>query len=508
MISFTISFLPINEGKNQVRLALAQFGQETDTFNPEPTTLGDFRAFGLYLGDEVVARMRGVSTIGGYLDVVASWPDVETVPIIRGNTTAGGRITREAFEFFRDSIADGLVHAGDLDGVALHLHGACAGEGLDDVEGAIIARCREVVGVAVPIVVTLDHHANVTERMVDGSDALVGYRTQPHDQFETGRASTELLLRIVKGADPTMAWHKIPLISHQEQYLTSHGPMKRWFDRARAMELEPGVLSVSNFPMQPWLDVEEAGWATVVVTDGDRNGAERRADELAELAWSMRDEFQVKESVSADEAVLRAVAASDGVVVISDTGDSMFGGSAGDSTVVLESVLRIGGGVSALIPMVDRGAVARLTAAGEGATVTVEVGGCTTPFFAPVEVTGVVRTVASGVLDLRGAGHWGLDVDMGTTVIFDVGAVTLMISELRGLGGNLPVIYRRFGVEPGDYKLAVLKTASNFQFFRSVTSEVIRADTPGPTQSDITALSWLRAPRPLYPLDDLVDWHP
>ena len=206
--------------------------------------------------------------------------------------------------------------------------------------------------------------------------------------------------------------------------------------------------------------------------------------------------------------MLRAVAASDGVVVISDTGDSMFGGSAGDSTVVLESVLRIGGGVSALIPMVDRGAVARLTAAGEGATVTVGVGGCTTPFFAPVEVTGVVRTVASGVLDLRGAGHWGLEVDMGTTVIFDVGAVRLMISELRGLGGNLPVIYRRFGVEPGDYKLAVLKTASNFQFFRSVTSEVIRADTPGPTQSDITALSWLRAPRPLYPLDDLIDWHP
>ena len=97
---------------------------------------------------------------------------------------------------------------------------------------------------------------------------------------------------------------------------------------------------------------------------------------------------------------------------------------------------------------------------------------------------------------------------MGATVIFDVGAVTLMISELRGLGWNRPVIYRRFGVEPADYKLAVLKIASNFQFFRSITSEVIRADTPGPTQSDIAALSWLRAPRPLYPLDDLVDWHP
>lgn len=490
-----------------MRLALAQFRQETNTFNPAPTTLEDFRAFGLHRSDGVVDRMWGVSTIGGYLDVVASRSDVETVPIIRGNTTAGGRITREAFDLFRDAITDGLSASGVLQGVALHLHGACAAEGLDDVEGAIIARCRDVVGPDVPVVVTLDHHANVTRQMVDGCDAIVGYRTQPHDQFETAQASTELLLRIVDGARPTMAWRKIPLISHQEQYHTSGGPMKRWFDRARLMETEPGVLSVSNFPMQPWLDVEEAGWATVVVTDGDRHAADRRADELANLAWSMREDFQTKESVSADEAVMRAAAARDGVVVISDTGDSIFGGSAGDSTVILESVLRIGAGVSALIPMVDRGAVARLRAAGEGATVTVEVGGCTTAFFAPLKVTGVVRKVDSGVLELGGEGHWGREVDMGTTVILDVGAVTLMISELRGLGGNLPMVYRSFGVEPAGYKIAVLKTASNFQYFGSITSEVIRADTPGPTQSDITALDWVRVPRPLYPLDDFTDRH-
>ena len=127
------------------------------------------------------------------------------------------------------------------------------------------------------------------------STAIVGHRTQPHDPFDTGKIGTELLIRIVAGeVKPVTAWRKIPLISHQEQFLTSQGPMKVWFDRARALEADPRVLQASNFPMQPWLDVAEGGWATVVVTDGDQALAEQLADELADLAWSMRDDFQVQ----------------------------------------------------------------------------------------------------------------------------------------------------------------------------------------------------------------------
>ena len=90
---------------------------------------------------------------------------------------------------------------------------------------------------------------------------------------------------------------------------------------------------------------------------------------------------------------------------------------------------------------------------------------------------------------------------MGRTVIFETGPVTLLISELRGVAGNLPDVYRAFGIEPADYKMAVLKTASNFQFFAPITSRVIRADTRGPGQSDVFTLPWKRLPRPIYPLD-------
>ncbi|MEP6971544.1 MAG: M81 family metallopeptidase [Betaproteobacteria bacterium] len=490
-----------------MRIALIHVGQETNDFNPLPTTLRDYASFGICEGEEMVRKFRRLGQIGGYYDIVdKSGHAIETVPIIRGWAVAGGRITREAYAFFDRKIRDGLKAAGHIDALALQLHGACASEDMDDVEGAQLQACRDVLGPDVPIVLGLDHHANITRQMVALSTAIVGHRTQPHDPFDTGRIGAEVLLKILyDGARPTTAWRKLPLLSHQEQFLTAHGPMKIWFDRARAMEADPKVLQASNYPMQPWLDVAEGGWSTIVVTHNDQALAERLADELAELAWSMRADFQRKEAVSIDDAVRLADAADKGLVVLSDTGDTVFGGAAGDSNLILEAMLRLGIRSRALVPLIAPETVARLVQAGVGAQVTLPVGGnVATTFFKPLQVTGIVRQVADGKVDL--SQHHQGQIDMGRTVVFEVGPVTLLISELRGLAGNLPDVYRAFGIEPTDYKIAVLKTASNFQYFASITSQVIRADTRGPGQSDVFGLPWKRIPRPVYPLDDIVNW--
>ena len=494
----------------KMRIALIHIGQETNDFNPLPTTLADYQAFGIVEGAQVLEQFRGLGQVGGHIQAMeearARGLAVETVPIIRAWATAGGRISGEAFEFFNDKIRQGLAQAGPIDGLDLQLHGACAAEGVDDVEGAQLELCRSLLGPDVPIVLGLDHHANVTRKMVEMSSAIVGHRTQPHDPFDTGRIGANLMLKILfEGAKPVMAWRKIPLLSHQEQFLTSKGPMKRWFDRARAMEADPRVLQASNYPMQPWLDVAEGGWATVVVTNQDKALAEKLADELADLAWSMRADFQVKEAVSIDEAVRLADQARDGVVVLSDTGDTVFGGSAGDSNLILESILRQGIKSRAIMPLIEPQTVARLVQAGVGATVTLPVGGHGAPkFFKPLTVTGVVRRIGPGKVKVA---HYHQDeIDMGQTVVFEVGPVTLLVSELRGVAGNLPDVYRAFGVEPRDFKMAVLKTASNFQYFASISSQVIRVDTTGPGQSDVFGLPWSRIPRPVYPLDPIDDW--
>ena len=190
------------------------------------------------------------------------------------------------------------------------MHGACAAEGIDDVEGEQAELCRRILGPDVPIMLALDHHGNITTKMIANVDAVVGHRTQPHDFFETARIAGELMFRIAAGeVRPVMAWRKIPLVTHQEQFLTSNGPMKVWFDRARALEADPKVLQVSNYPMQPWLDVAEGGWSTIVVTDGDQALAERLADEMAGMVWDMRDEFLERDAVPVDAALRRAEAA-------------------------------------------------------------------------------------------------------------------------------------------------------------------------------------------------------
>ncbi len=496
-------------GNDDMRLAVIYIGQETNDFNPVLTTLADYAAFGLLDGPAMFETLKGIGQVGGHLDAcAASGRDVESVPITYGWAVAGGRITTEARLYFEERIRTGLKQAGRIDGLHLQLHGACSAEGIDDVEGTQIALCRDILGPDLPIVLGLDHHANVTEAMVRHATAIVAHRTQPHDIHDTGVIGADILMRIVAGEvkRPVIAFRKLRMTTHQEQFLTAHGPMKLWFDRARAIEAaDPRVLHCGLFPMQPWLDVAEGGWAVTVSVDGDRALAERLADELADMAWSMREDFMVREAVPIDEAVrLADQETKPGVVVLSDTGDTVFGGSAGDSNLILESILRQGIKGRALIPLIAPPTARRLAEAGAGATVTLKVGGESTPFFTPLEVTGVVRKVADGRIALPEHGY--PDVDMGRTVIFEVGPVTLMVSEGRGVAGNMPGAYRAFGIEPKDYAMAVLKTASNFQFFAPITSRVIRADTMGPGQSDVLTLPWKRLPRPMFPLDPIGSW--
>ena len=395
--------------------------------------------------------------------------------------------------------------AGSLDGVALQLHGACAAEGVDDVEGYLLSVTRRVVGADIPIVMSLDHHANVTTKMVELSTAIVGHRTQPHDQYDTGSIGADLLFRITdEEIAPVTAWRKIPLISHQEQYLTSKGPMKVWFDRARAMESDPAVLQISNFPMQTWLDVEEGGWSVVVVTNGDLDLAESLADELAELAWSMRSEFQEKSSLAPAQAVTKA-ASTDGLVVLSDTGDSVLGGAGGDSTVLLREM--VDSGVrGALVPIVDPVAAAELVSYAEGDQGTFAVGGRLARVHEPITISGTLRARGPRTVEV-GGGYSSPVVDLGLTAIVDADVGTIVVTSLPGVGGVHPDMYYELGIDPEEYEMAVLKTASNFQYFVArFSSEVVRADTPGPTQSDIADLPWERIPRPVYPLDQIDQW--
>lgn len=488
-----------------MRVGLVHLAQETCSFNPARTTLEDFRAFGLFEGAAILERCGEVGEIAGFLEVVRTESALRPVPILRAFAIAGGPLSASTRARLEARLAAGLAAAGRLDGLLLQLHGACAAEDEPDVDGRIVALCRAHLGPEVPILLSLDHHAGLTPRMVEGASAIVAHRSQPHDLRETGRIGTRLLIRILReGLRPVIARRRLPLVAHQEQFTTDRPPMRTWFERARAIETRPGVLAAATFPMQPWLDRPEGGFAVAVTADGDRALAERSADELADLAWSLRHDFQRRDTLPIATALARCAAAPPGLVALGDIGDTVLGGAAGDSPVLLEAILARPALAPALVPIVAPRAAAAAHAAGVGATLRLELGGEVSGFFRPLAVEARVRRLGAGPLRLPI--QWQAEIDHGRVALLEVDHAFVLASERRGAGGVSPELWRAFGVEPAAARVAVLKTAANFQYFRPIAVEVVRADTPGPATSDLASLPFRRLPRPIFPFDSIDDW--
>lgn len=488
-----------------MRIAVGTFSQETNTFSPVKTDLAQFERFGYRVGDGFEIQRGGWrSALGAFVEVAQERGDVEFVPLVHATCGPNGRITTPTFDEITDRFVEQLRRAGAVDAVYLELHGAMAAEHHDDPEGLLVEMLRGIVGPDILVAASTDHHANVTRRMMDTMDLIVGHRTQPHDPPHTGAETARALFRLIdEGITPAGVMHKAPMITHQEQYLTRQPPMKTWFDLAREMEQRPGVVSVSTYPMQPWLDVEEGGWASIVYTDDDPVLADELAKELTRTVWDLREELMVKESISTEEAVRRADAAPSGVVILSDTGDSMLGGAAGDSNEILTELLRQQVTGTVLVPLVDEPAALRAAEAGVGAVLEdLALGRQLDPRWGdPIHVTAeVVRITDGRVTDPAGGAF-----EQGVSALLRIDNVLVAVSRYRGRGGVHPVMWEHFGVDATDtqnVQAVVVKTASNFQYFADVTSEVLRIDTPGHTQSRVTDFDWTHLPRPAFPLDD------
>jgi microcystin degradation protein MlrC len=494
-------------GEKSMRIAVGQILQETNTFSPRPCALADFEEGGLHLGEEILRRMRGTGEIGGLMAVMErEAPEARLVPIIKATAMPGGMISESALEYLRGTLADGLKRSLPVDGVFLSLHGAAASDRIRDVDGSFAASVRDVVGPRVPIVLTLDHHANVTRLMTESVNVMTAYHVQPHDPLETGQRAARILLSLVRGTvHPTVSWQKIPMLTPADRMQTDEWPMSEWFGRAREMEKLAKVITVCTFPVNPWLDVPELGWAVVVVTDGDRKLADRLSSELANAAWALRHEFWKLDRKPLAQGIRMAAEAPEGPMLIPDRSDCVLSGAPGDSTLILGEMLRQNLACVALLPMVDPEVVEKAIAAGEGSTITVRIGGkMDTVFNEPLTVTGTVAGIAAG--GLKVTIHWGT-YDMGRSVLLEIGNVKLVVSEYRGVGGIQPEMYRSFGLDPAKAGIIVVKTNGNFQYYASMMKGVIAVDTKGVTGWDLRTFRFDMAPRPLFPLDQMSEWH-
>ena len=483
------------------RVAIASIMQESNTFSPVPTRYGDFQPV---FGNAALDKHRGKLTEMGGFAAALEKAGAAVEPICAAWAITAGRMLRADFERLAGEFAASLRKAKKVDALLLSLHGAQTAEGVDDAEGRLLEVAREALGPGVPIVITLDLHANMTRRMAELSSGVFGYRTYPHvEMFESGNAAAEWALRILAGeVEPVVAFRKLPLIVPAENMQTTAGPMLALQQLARRHERKRRIEAVSVFGVQPWLDIEEMGCSVVVTANRDGALADSVAAEVARAFWDRRREFDVT-LVPAREAIRRALAIEGGPVVLSESSDSTGSGSPGDSTGLLKELLRAKLSEPACIFLVDPPAVEAAMRAGVGATLAMRIGGgFDRKHSKPVPVKARVQMLSEGRWTPRARGYNpGIEQSMGRAAVLAIGNLYVLTAERSTMTVD-PELFRSHGLDPSYMKIVAVKSPNGFRAaYEPIAKDMMVVDTPGVSTANLTRLPYKRIPRPLYPFD-------
>ncbi len=486
-----------------MRVAVVQCVHESNSFSPVATTLDDYILYDFVEGKLSPHEALGQnSEMAGFIDELRG-RDVEVVPLLGGGARSGGNMTGGAVDGLRQRLLSYLRRAGAVDGVYLALHGSTVGDGHLDVTGEILADARAIFGPHIPIVCSLDFHANVTPAMAANCDAITAYRTFPHvDYAATGARAARLLLRALR---PSVKLRnvlvRLPMILPAEVTATTDEPMAWLMARLDVLDKTPGIAGSSLLNVQPWLDVEELGNSIVAVADGDPATAERAARALAQDFWNLRHAF-VADLVAPAEAVRRAFAAT-GPVVLSDSADATTSGATGDSTAILDEMVRQNVPGPCLVTVVDAEVAAQAHAAGVGAMLDVTIGGkYDTLRYKPLRLHVVVESLSDGFFIGKSPMGAGQRFFMGPTAVLRVGGVYI-VAMTRPEANRDPELYRSQGLDPATARLVVVKSPTGYRAgYKGIAREMITVDGPGSTTARLTAIPFTRLSRPLYPLDE------
>ena len=482
-----------------MRIAVAGIMHESNTFSQLPTPLEAFR---VQRGDELVRRWRGTPhELGGFIAGGESC-GYEVFPTLMAQATPGGVVTREAFERLTGELLQRLSLAPHLDGLLLALHGAMVCETNLDADGELLRRLREQVGADFPIVVTHDFHANISERVVALSTALIIYKSNPHlDHRERGLQAASVIARTIRGEiRPVQALAKPPMLLNIVHQNTNVPPLDQVMEAARSLEEQPAILAASVAGGYQYADVPELGPAAVVVTDGAPELARQEAGRLADHLWSIRERLHFK-LPDAAQAVRQASASDRRPVILVDMGDNIGGGSSGDSTFILRELLRqrLTGWV---VVLADPAAVAACADAGVGSALRLDVGGKRDRLHGePVEVSGCVKCLHDGRYEESEARHGGQRYhDQGLTALLEIGGSTdekasfLLLTSQRQTPFSLQQLLS-VGLQPAQQQVLVVKAAIAFRAaYEPIAGAIIEIDTPGVTCVNPARFRYHRAP--------------
>jgi microcystin degradation protein MlrC len=479
------------------RIAIAGFLHETNTFAPTKATYEDFAggAAPMTRGETVMRVMRNVNVaLAGFIEVAEGF-GWELLPTLAAAATPSAHVTKDAFERIAAMIVDGIGALGPIDGVFLDLHGAMVTEHFDDGEGELLARLRAVIGPDVPVVTSLDLHANITPEMVAHADALIAYRTYPHvDMAETGRACARHMALILKSEQRlAKAFRQLPFLIPISWQCTFDQPSKGIYEQLTRLQGEH-VPTLSFAPGFPAADFSHCG-PSVLAYGRTQADADAAADALAKIVIGHEKDFD-GHIYTPDEGVrtaMKLAATATKPIVIADTQDNPGAGGDSDTTGMLRALVRNGATRAAIGLVYDPASAAAAHAAGEGATLRLSLGGKSgIAGDAPYEETFVVERLSAGKFKTTGPFYGGRVLDMGPSAALRIGDVRVVVSSRKAQLADQEM-YRYVGIEPTAQAILVNKSSVHFRAdFEPIAEKLLICAAPGAMPADPATLQWKR----------------
>ncbi|MFJ9449400.1 M81 family metallopeptidase [Herbaspirillum sp. NPDC101397] len=489
-----------------MRIAIGGFQHETNTFSRTPTTWSDFAAAdtwpGLLEGEALLAGMLSVPgsapsniPMAGFV-AAAGQTSHTLIPTVWCAAGPSGRVTRDAFERIVGMLTDGIAKD-RAEAVYLDLHGAMAAEHIDDADGEILQRVRTLVGADVPIVASLDLHANVSQKMIDHADVLVAYRTYPHvDMAATGARAFNWIARRLAGAPrPHAAWLRAPYLIPMCWQCTDDAPAHDLY--ALLDHVDTAGDDSASFAMGfPAADVEKCGPA-VWAYGTSAQSAQDAAQGLLDAVNAAEGQFN-GEIFSAQDVVAHAIAIgrdNSGPVVIADAQDNPGAGGSADTTALLKAMIAARADNAVLGLLVDPQAAQLAHAAGAGARLSLSLGGKSgIAGDSPLEAEFLVERLHGGDVTATGSVFSGYRLTLGASALLTVGGMRVIVASKPIQLLDLALL-RFIGVEPLEQTIIAVKSTVHFRAdFAPIASNILICAAPGAFPLDPRQLAWSRLP--------------
>lgn len=493
LILFIISCDQEPKKPNKHRIAIAGIAIESSTFSPAKT---HEPAFHSKTGDDVFSNYP-------FFSDSTYFENIEWFPTLKGHSLPGGIVTKEAYESLVNQTLTMLKANLPYDGLFFDIHGAMSVEGIDDPEGDLIIRIREVVGPDTMISTSMDLHGNVSERLAENTDLITCYRMAPHeDALESKqRAVDNLISRLEsgKGKPPYKAWIPVPVLLPGEKTSTRIEPGKSLYAQVAPITKQKGVIDAAMWVGYAWAD-EPRNHAVVMVTGDDENQVRTSAEQLAQSFWDVRHDFAfVAPVASLEECLNRALISDKKPYMISDMGDNPTAGGAGDVTWTLNEILKRPefknendpSLIYASIPGPEL--VKKAVELGVGQNVEAHVGAAVDNRYSPpILLSGTITAIEHG------------DKHAETEVVVKVGSVSVIVTKKRK-PYHRESDFTNLGLAPKNSDVVVVKIGYLVPELYNMRGDWTMALTPGGVDQDLERLGYKRIKRPMYPLDKNMD---